>query len=75
MPASIGGQEFLGITGLRAGGARNSVLNDIGRGYALSTPILRLIVQSAIIHALLIIPFYWLINTVQRLYGRPRVEI
>ncbi len=75
MPAIIGSQDFLGITELRVGGARNSVLNDIGRGYGLSAPLLRLIVESAIIHALLVIPFYWLINTIQRLYGRRRVEI
>lgn len=75
MPAIIGSQDFLGITELRVGGGRNSVLNDIGRGYGLSAPLLRLIVESAIIHALLVVPFYWLINTIQRLYGRRRVEI
>ena len=75
MPAIIGGQDFLGITELRAGGARNSVLNDIGQGYGLTAPLLRLMIESAIIHALLVIPFFWLINTVQRLYGRRRVEI
>jgi rod shape-determining protein MreD len=75
MPAIIGGQDFLGITELRAGGARNNVLNDIGRGYGLSITVLRLIVESAIIHGLLVIPFFWLINTAQRLYGRRRVEI
>jgi rod shape-determining protein MreD len=75
MPAIIGGQDFLGITELRVGGARNSVLNDVGRGYGLSASVLRLVVVSAIIHALLVIPFYWLINTLQRLYGRRRVDI
>jgi rod shape-determining protein MreD len=75
MPAIIGGQEFLGITELRAGGARNSVLSDISSGYGLAVPVVRLIVQSAIMHALLIIPFYYAINTIQRLYGRRRVEI
>jgi rod shape-determining protein MreD len=75
MPAVIGSQHVLGITELRAGGARNSVLNDIGRGYGLSASLLRLMIKSAIIHALLVVPFYWLINTVQRLYGRRRVEI
>ena len=75
MPAIIGGQGFLGITELRAGGARNSVLNDIAQGYGLSASVLRLMVESAIIHALLVIPFYCLINTVYRLYGRRRVEI
>lgn len=74
MPTLIGGQHFLGITELRAGGARNSVLNDIGRGYGLAAPVLRLMVQSAIIHGLLVIPFYWAVNRVQRLYLR-RVEI
>lgn len=75
MPAIIGGQDFLGITELRVGGARNSVLNDIGRGYDLSAPVLRMMVASAIVHALLVIPFFWLLNTVQRMYGRRRVEI
>lgn len=75
MPSVIGGQQFLGITELRAGGASNSVLEDIGRGYGLAPPVLRLIVQSAILHALLVIPFYWAISTIQRLYGRRRVEI
>ena len=75
MPAIIGGQEFLGIAELRAGGARNSVLNDIGRGYTLAAPVLRLILQSAIVHALLVIPFYWTVSTLQRVYSRRRVEI
>jgi len=75
MPTVIGGQDFLGITELRAGGARNSVLNDIASGYGLSAAMLRLIVKLAIIHALLVIPFYWLISTVQSVYGRRRVEI
>jgi rod shape-determining protein MreD len=75
MPGIIGGQEFLGVGELRAGTARNSVLSDISRGYALTAPVLRLIVQSAVIHALLMVPLYWLITTVDRLYGRRRVEI
>jgi hypothetical protein len=75
VPAIVGGQEFLGITELRVGGARNSVLNDIAAGYGLSASLLRLVVETAIIHGLLVIPFYWLINTVQRLYGRRTVEI
>jgi rod shape-determining protein MreD len=75
MPTIIGGQQFLGISELRAGGARNSVLADIGRGFSLATPVLRLILQSAILHALLVIPLYWAINTIQRVYGRRRVEI
>ena len=75
MPAIIGGQQFLGISELRAGGVRNSVLDDIGRGYSLAAPVLRFIVQTAILNALLVIPLYWAINTVQRLYGRRRVEI
>ena len=75
MPFIIGGQSFLGISDLRAGGGRNSVLNDIGRGYGLSAPVLRFILQSAIMHALLVIPFYWAVGTLQRVYGRRRVEI
>ncbi|UCG23012.1 MAG: rod shape-determining protein MreD [Chloroflexota bacterium] len=75
MPFIIGGQAFLGIADLRPGGGRNSVLNDIGRGYGLTAPILRFILQSAIIHALLVIPFYWAVNTLHRTYGRRRVEI
>ncbi|UCG23938.1 MAG: rod shape-determining protein MreD [Chloroflexota bacterium] len=75
MPFIIGGQAFLGISDLRAGGERNSVLNDIGRGYGLSAPVLRFILQSAIIHAVLAIPLYWAVGTLQRAYGRRRVEI
>lgn len=75
IPAIIGGQELLGITELRAGGARNSVLNDIGQGYGLAAPVLRLIVRSAIMYALLMLPVYWVINTVLRLNERRRVEI
>jgi len=75
MPAIIGGQQFLGINELRVGGARNSVLADIGRGYSLVAPVLRLITQSAILHGLLVLPLYWSINTIQRVYGRRRIEI
>ncbi|HSG16405.1 MAG TPA: rod shape-determining protein MreD [Anaerolineae bacterium] len=75
MPVIIGGQAFLGIADLRAGGARNSVLNDIGRGYGLSAPVVRFILQSAIIHALLVMPFYWAVNRLGQAYGRRRVEI
>jgi rod shape-determining protein MreD len=75
MPAILGGQDVLGITSLRVSGARNSVLGDIGRGYTLAAPQLRFILKSAIVHALLVIPIYWLINLVQRTYGRRRVEI
>lgn len=75
MPYIIAGQAFLGISDLRTGGGRNSVLDDIGRGYGLTAPVLRFILQSAIINALLVIPFYWAANTLQRAYGRRRVEI
>jgi rod shape-determining protein MreD len=75
MPFIIGGQAFLGISDLRTGGGRDSVMNDIRRGYGLTAPVLRFILQSAIIHALLVIPFYWAVSTLQRAYGRRRVEI
>ena len=75
MPAIIGGQEFLGIMELRVGGARNSVLSAIGRGYGLATPVLRLIVQSALFNGILVIPILWTINALQRLASRRRVEI
>ena len=75
MPFVIGGQAFLGISDLRAGGGRNSILTDIGRGYGLAAPMLRFILQAAIIHALLVVPFYWVVSTLQRAYGRRRVEI
>lgn len=75
MPSVVGGQELLGIADLRAGSGRNTVLNDIGRGYGLSPLMLRLIIQSAAINALLVIPFYWTVNTLQRVYSRQRVEI
>lgn len=75
MPFIIGGQDFLGITELRVGSGRNSVLDDIGSGYGLTAPLLRLIVKTAVVHGLLVIPLYWVINTLQRIYSRQRVEI
>lgn len=75
MPFIIGSQDFLGIADLRVGGGRNSVLSDIGSGYSMNAPLLRLIVRTAAIHGLLMIPLYWLINVLQRAYGRRRVEL
>ena len=75
MPFIIGGQHFLGTADLRVGSGRNSVLNDIGSGYGLTAPLLRLIIRTAVIHGILVIPLYWIISTLQRVYGRQRVEI
>jgi hypothetical protein len=75
MPFIIDGQQFLGIADLRVGSGRNSVLNAIGSGYGMNAPFLRLIIRTAIIHGLLVIPLYWIINTSQRIYSRQRVEI
>lgn len=75
IPILLGSQELLGIADIRAGAGRNTVLDDIGRGYGLSPSILRLIIQSAAIHGLLVIPFYWILNTLQRAFSRRRVEI
>ena len=75
MPLIIGGQPFLGIADLRPSGGRGTVLNDIEHGFGLTAPMLRFIVQSALINALLVVPLYWVISTVQRAYSRQRVEI
>lgn len=75
MPLTIGGYEFLNISNMSNNTRIPDLLGDIANGYSPSGPILTYILNTALIHGLLILPIYWGFYNLERLHSPKRVEI
>lgn len=75
MPLLIGQATFLGAAELADGVRAPGLLSDIIGGYGLGGPMLQLIVASAAVHSLLILPIYWAFFYLDSFIRPRRVEI
>jgi rod shape-determining protein MreD len=75
IPLIVSNLDLLGISTLAESSRAPGLLQDIASNYGLNQTTLRLVLSSALVHSLLILPIYWLINFVEKVV-RPRpVEI
>jgi hypothetical protein len=75
IPQIVGNVDLLGISVLAESARAPGLLQDIASNYGLNQTTFRLVLSSALVHSLLILPIYWLINILEKVV-RPRpVEI
>jgi uncharacterized membrane protein len=74
MPLLIGSLPFLGLVDLAQGVRAPGLLASIAAGYGLSRDILALMLQMAIVHALLVLPIYWVFYNLERLARRGQLQ-
>lgn len=74
MPLLLNSLPFLGLTDLAQGVRAPGLLGSIAAGYGLSREFLALMLQTAITHAILVLPFYWGFYSLERLTSRGQLQ-
>lgn len=75
VPLWIGNLEFLGIAQLVEGTQTPGLMESITREYGLRGPVVALILETAVLHAVLMVPLIWGVRTVRRWTMPRRIEI
>ena len=74
MPLLVNSLPFLGLTDLDQGVRAPGLIASIAAGYGLNRDFLALMLQTAIAHALLVLPIYWGLNSLERLTRRGQLQ-
>lgn len=74
MPLLINNLPFLGLTDLAQGARAPGLMGSIASGYGLNRDFLALMLQTSIAHALLVLPIYWALYSLERLTRRGQLQ-
>lgn len=75
MPIVLNNYEFLGALELSENPRIRGLISIISGAYGLNRNTLTLILQMALIHSILIVPFYWAFYTIEKSISPRRVEV
>jgi len=75
IPIVLNSNEFLGVLELSENPRIRRLISIISSAYSLNTNTLSLMLQMALIHSILIIPFYWAFYAIEKSISPHRVEI
>jgi rod shape-determining protein MreD len=75
MPLLVNGLDFLGLAQIAGSTRAPGLLDSISRGYGLNGSILQLVLQTALVHAFLMLPLFGAFQLIGRLRNPRRVEV
>lgn len=75
VPVMINSLDFLSVARLADSARARLLMNDITGGYGLGGVTGSLVLRSTLVHSVLIVPVYWALSTVDRLFKPRGVEI
>lgn len=75
MPLLIDNMPFLGLADLARGVRAPGLIGSVAAGYGLNRNVLALMLQTALVHALLVLPIYWAIYSLERLTRRGQLQV
>jgi hypothetical protein len=75
IPMMIEQVQLLGLTGLTQSLQTTNLMRDITGGYGFNRFYVRYILALSFLHSLLVLPFYWGLMFLQRMFSPRKVEL
>ena len=75
VPITVEQIQFLGISDLTQSSRARDLVDNIAQGYAFRGPLLRYILMTAVLHSLLVLPFYWGLSMLEQMFLPKQVEL
>lgn len=75
VPVMIDSLDFLSVSGLVEGARGQDLISDVASNYGLGGSVGNLVLRSTLLHSLLMVPTYWALRTLNRLFTPRGVEI
>ena len=75
IPFSVNQIQFLGISDLVQSTQATDLMDNIAQGYSFRRPLLQYILVTALLHSILVLPFYWGLSMLQQMFRPKQVEL